>query len=378
MAPKKCGGCSEGIYGKQQRINCGGCSSVFHLLCAKVNETDLEYLMDDGKSKYKCDSCSRIRINDGTPVSGDRRAGSRIPKNSQVVERKNLPLEKEDNAEIDDLTEAETDVKIERITEIVAKFDMKIDSLMEIICELKDEIVLLKGENTKLCLIINEIKQTKVDDVQVLTDSVPECVLVPGSPSKMAWTEVVKGKGRRNRKKKPNDGSGVESAQLRPAVNVQSTSASERDFQPDGKLRSGNSFGSASRRNAQRIVGERTSKDAVVKARRRALFTSRFLPDMTENDLEKFLRENSTLESLKCIKMKSKFPEKYSSFHVSVEESEYGELIKPSNWPKGALVLPFFGKLRDPDVGMSKGNEVLNSNELTEESRVNSNNGAKN
>lgn len=52
------------------------------------------------------------------------------------------------------------------------------------------------------------------------------------------------------------------------------------------------------------------------------------------------------LESLHCVKMKTKYPLKYSSFYVSVNEEKFNELKKAEHWPKGALVLPFYGQMR--------------------------------
>lgn len=105
----------------------------------------------------------------------------------------------------------------------------------------------------------------------------------------------------------------------------------------------------------------------VVNCRKRALFVSRFLPDMTAHNLEYCNKDCTPLDSLQCTKMKSKYPEKYSSFRAFVNEDEYESLKKAENWPKGSLALLFFGKPKLSGNNKDRVNNLLKDG-LTEKS----------
>jgi hypothetical protein len=83
------------------------------------------------------------------------------------------------------------------------------------------------------------------------------------------------------------------------------------------------------------------------KVRTRALFVSRFSPQVSSADVEKSLKDQLQLTSLKCSKLKTKY-DSYSSFHISVSVDDF-ELINNANvWPAGCLIAPFYGRL-NPD-----------------------------
>jgi hypothetical protein len=53
----------------------------------------------------------------------------------------------------------------------------------------------------------------------------------------------------------------------------------------------------------------------------KALFISRFSPDVTSVEIENFLKEQLLLKSLVCTRLKSKFSP-YASFHISVPQED--------------------------------------------------------
>jgi hypothetical protein len=80
------------------------------------------------------------------------------------------------------------------------------------------------------------------------------------------------------------------------------------------------------------------------KIRSKALFVSRFSPQVIAHDIEKSLREQLKLASLACTRLKTKF-DSYSSFQVSVSEDDFPLINNASLWPSGCLIAPFYGRL---------------------------------
>lgn len=361
MAPKKCGGCDAGIFGRQDRICCQSCELNFHLHCAKVAQNELEFYIVDGVSIYKCDPCQKKtkKKNDGTPVSSVGKCTALI--NSQIVknkrnENKNRSDVYENDLDVDndsgDKTPSKTfssstnnspsDKKLNSMMDIIKKFDSKFDNLLDIISHMRNEINCLKGENIRLR---NEIMKMNV--FPIIQESVPKMTPSehPSDDVEPSGTEdwvSVTSKKRKKKAGREGDGFQKNDKGKKRTVHESSQISHAPILSSEKKL-------STKQSRDDRIMGVRTSKKVLVKERRRALFVSRFLPDTMCTDIKEFLQENSTFETLECIKLNSKFPDKYSSFHVSVDEREYNQLKKADNWPKGALIVPFYGKIRSVD-----------------------------
>ena len=88
-----------------------------------------------------------------------------------------------------------------------------------------------------------------------------------------------------------------------------------------------------SKKHKTPLIGVRNSTSLPIIARRvktKALFVSRFSPDVTSTDIENSLKEQLLLKSLVCTRLKTKFST-YVSFHVSVTEEVF-PLIKETVW----------------------------------------------
>jgi hypothetical protein len=83
------------------------------------------------------------------------------------------------------------------------------------------------------------------------------------------------------------------------------------------------------------------------RVRTKALFVSRFSPEVSSADVEQSLKDQLELASLKCTKLKTKY-DSYSSFHISVSEDDFHLINNADVWPAGCLVAPYFGRL-NPD-----------------------------
>lgn len=62
-------------------------------------------------------------------------------------------------------------------------------------------------------------------------------------------------------------------------------------------------------------------------------------PDTTEDQLQTFL--SKSFPGVTCVKLNSKYPEKYSSFKVSISKNFTDSIKNPSCWPKNAYVRYF-------------------------------------
>lgn len=97
-------------------------------------------------------------------------------------------------------------------------------------------------------------------------------------------------------------------------------------------------------RGQQTIVGEMKSGDgpATLKAipRLAHLHVYKLEPNTTADEVQKFLKDR--FPEVKCEPMKSKYPELYASFKVTVDMSNLDEAMNPSVWPQGTCINKFF------------------------------------
>jgi hypothetical protein len=98
------------------------------------------------------------------------------------------------------------------------------------------------------------------------------------------------------------------------------------------------------------------------KERSKALFVSRFCPEVSADDVEKSLKEQLNLKKLTCTKLKTKY-NTYSSFRVSVLEDEFMLINNTGVWPTGCLISPFYGRLT-PDQVHSPSTPVIRDRAL--------------
>jgi hypothetical protein len=81
----------------------------------------------------------------------------------------------------------------------------------------------------------------------------------------------------------------------------------------------------------------------------KALFVSRFSPEVTADDVHRSLKEQLSLEKLVCTKLITKF-NSYSSCHISVTEDEFALINNIGVWPSGCLIAPYYSKLTPDEI----------------------------
>jgi hypothetical protein len=106
------------------------------------------------------------------------------------------------------------------------------------------------------------------------------------------------------------------------------------------------------RHTRQPLIAVRDSASLPIVSKRersKALFVSRFSPEVMAADVEKSLKEQLSLKRLVCTRLKTKF-NAYASFHISVNEDDFPLINNTGVWPNGCLIAPFYGKLTSDQV----------------------------
>ena len=76
------------------------------------------------------------------------------------------------------------------------------------------------------------------------------------------------------------------------------------------------------------------------------LHVSRLDKDTTQEVVLQYLR-TSGFSTAECEKVISKYPDRYSSFKISVPFAQLNEVKKPDLWPSGACINPFLWHIQN-------------------------------
>jgi hypothetical protein len=236
-----------------------------------------------------------------------------------------------------------------------------VKSLIEMVTKLSSEVQLLKDDNVALKL---QLRQNQAPPPPIPLEAVSaRSVAAP-----LTYREVLTSR----------DGHpasiGVSMPKVQPSPSpLPEASVMASDKQAvDGyitvqKKRKGNNFSHNSagvpnppRTSRTPLFGNRSGSSLATvpkKVRTKALFVSRFSPEVTSADVEKSLKEQLELASLKCTKLKTKYSS-YSSFHISVSEDDFHLINNTDVWPTGCLITPYYGRL-SPDQIYSVENSAM-------------------
>lgn len=156
------------------------------------------------------------------------------------------------------------------------------------------------------------VNKKKVKDDPPAEGSVESPGCIPPTeiePTDVPWSDVVKRRSRAKPKPK---------APTAPQINVPS-----------------------SKNNKKVVFGRASTSIELVKIRKRALFVSRFSASVSCDSVKELL-SGLQLSSLEVKQLKTKHPS-YSSFYISVNESDLPAVNSPDVWPVGVLISPFYG-----------------------------------
>lgn len=94
-------------------------------------------------------------------------------------------------------------------------------------------------------------------------------------------------------------------------------------------------------------------------SRNKAVFVSRFAPDVTESEINQYLRSRN-LKPIKVTRLKTKH-DSYASFHVEIDEQNFGSVFSAECWPEGCFVSEFYGVLRNEQLFQPPNNNQIPS-----------------
>ena len=375
-----CGLCSKGFYGKQKFIKCvGPCAVRYHLSCVNISEAEYSCLMVNGESTYKCTSCIknlRSLRRDDTPVK-TRSAATEI---SEAVS----PLKIISPDRVLELPPIFEDGKYEASMVLLETIRLNSQSavdilktLLDLVHKLNDDVTHLKHDNSSLKLELKKCKELMVNppmnvnyattgsmSSQPVSRSMPsECTVSTGAFPVLAKSSV------------PATSSSADAVVLSYRDVASAGLPSKPDVPTDSegfvpvvrkKKPIAVSVNNTIKPRRQPLIGVRNSASlptVVKKERTKALFVSRFCPEVSAADVEKSLKEQLSLKKLICTRLKTKF-NTYSSYHVLVLEDEFPLINNTGVWPTGCLIAPFYGKLK-PDQMYSPSTPVTGGRSIS-------------
>lgn len=395
MAPtaSKCPKCSEGIHGRQKRLPCKICEEVYHAACVEVRSEEVSLFFDgSGNSKYTCETCLKKPKGDGTPISGKMTGRNSSPKKNKIDTTKG---KYDDDPKYDVKTKCKCEEIIPIIVDMKENFHDKIEQLVSTIVSMKDMVEKLSRDNESLKGQVAELLATRTD--------VSDC------NGEMAQTgSGNNGRSRRNRNRmlkssvqQPVVSDVQELTQAESVAGVPATT--EHDVVEEGnddnrmasqpsswskvvgrnrnkdapKKPQGQPFKiSSNKKKKNIIVGKGAENMHLAKPRKRALFATRFEEGVKRDEVEDLIKTAANID-VTCTKLRTKRAG-YSSFHVLVSAEDYDKLVSPDVWPRGVLVLPYYGKLAPDSVYREDETKIVESkeNEAPEEGNNSIHNGS--
>lgn len=342
-----CEVCKKAFYGKQKHIRCcGPCASRFHVNCLKMSEVEYSFLFSDGVSTYKCRKCVKALrgvsgVNTPPRILRSASASEIAKKVVSPVKEPILP----DVGGYESLAE-----KLEMVRLNGACTHNLVENLVQLVLKLSEDVQQLRKDNEYLkeqlssstpCapLHVAERKSSSQRSSTAPSRKVPE----PSDNSTSACAADVGVKSYKDVAL-----TGLHTTETPTQVDTEGFITVHRKRKPNP----GTPVVHATKQRRQPLIGVRNSASLPViskKERSKALFVSRFSPEVTTSDIEASLKEQLRLKNLVCTRLKTKFSS-YSSFHVSVNEDEFPLINNTGVWPNGCLIAPFYGRLTSEQV----------------------------
>jgi hypothetical protein len=224
-----------------------------------------------------------------------------------------------------------------------------VQSLMEMVTKLSCEVQALKRDNTALKLQLRDLRQILTPQPSVSTEAPSSThdasaktyreVLTPGGghPASTAISS------------EPNRTTSLPESTVMATDNQESdsfitVSRKKKEHHPSS-IPSG--VPNPPRRTRTPLFANKSGSSLSVvpkMVRIKALFVSRFSPDVTSADVEQSLKDQLELTSLTCTKLKTKF-NSYSSFHIAVSEDDFHLISNTEVCPIDCLIVPYYGHL---------------------------------
>jgi hypothetical protein len=355
--------CDKPFYGKQKYIRCGVCEIRVHCVCLQLGDDEMATVTATGESTYKCNKCAKE-----LEPSDDDKTPAKSPESQ--CNHEGAMSSASSHEEASSLISVSSKLEAIRLN---GKCTIElVESLVAMVSNLTKEVTHLKNDNVLLKEEIKNLRSIVEAPSRLPSQSIPrEHRILPVEMSH---------KGAAGNNLVPT---ATLSTQVSPAIPIPAgmtfTELSYRDVAAAGisppkptTLPDADGFKTVTYRKktttnthpaeiaaVNRVkprrqpligVGSSVSLPVITKPQRsKALFVSRFSPEVTSDDVSKTLKEQLSLERLVCTKLKTKF-NTYSSFHISVTEDEFSLINNTSIWPSGCLIAPYYGKLTPDQI----------------------------
>lgn len=219
--------------------------------------------------------------------------------------------------------------EFQKIISKAVKIETKI--LMEKVCELKEEMTILRKSNIDLIKLLTNSKETPPPRQEKQEHLMVKRV-------DQTFGNITKSKVSLCRREEKVET--IPECNEEIVSNIYPESNKKSDWSiVQSKKRSGKSNG---------IVGKDNGNGKIKAAERKTqLYVSRLHPSTTVSDLTDFLKDK--FPEVHCEQGRSKFPESYSSFKVTINEANHNVAMNPELWPVGIYINKFFrGKNSKP------------------------------
>lgn len=376
MRPTKdtCKKCSSAIQGRN--LKCiGPCGQRFHLDCLKFGDAEFEAFTSGGSSVYRCEDCltaARSTRGDSTPVRGSPLPGStdQSPVSDQSSNKK-TPTKKVLSPErkicLPEISNAESlAVQIETVRLNTQSIVDTLNQVLGYVKSLESDIKDLKIENAQLknqvsLLVgdrIGKVTEPSRNPSQLQTSysavvAKATCSkqtqrshnITPGTSANTAHSVANDVACNPTTSSKPNQKNEVITVNSNKATSPRepktfNQSNDETEWVTVGKKRSTNN-------NKRIVVGNKSiTNDIGLKTvpKKGYLFVSRLDPSTTVQSLESFVKES--FPEAQCEPLKSKFPNSYASFKITINSDNIARALDTNIWPQGVLVTRFFQRRR--------------------------------
>lgn len=350
-------------------IECSECSSSSHIKCVELKIDDYHKMVKDKSVKdWSCKGCST----DITPVSKDDSerilsqnetgCGADIVHGSGAKEdiagsplevTINLLLEKVDTLMHTAVKTCCCESLISNLRNENLELRKAIESQSLLIESLRVDIRACIAPSQGVCGAVNNINTRQSQKM-----SAPEAVHILGEELRghrqvrqrnvEAEASTVRNSGAKPGNKvadtSPNKATPATTTSLRRCENAENDDAVLPNIQPWTRVANKSKRGRNNMRDP--IVGELQTDKAMLKAvpRRTCLHVTRLHPQTTSEDVTESLKED--LPGVVCEQLRSRFPESYASFKVTIDQDDLNKAMTPLLWPKGTFVRRFFQRRR--------------------------------
>lgn len=340
-----CVQCSADLPPENDYVTCSGCKNKFHYGCANVRETAWRKYSADVKLTWKCLIC-KVKTTTDTAKS---LANSDNNLNSSDVPGAGNNITDSNPTTSTTITGGTSFSEIEYLRELLRHKDMIIGNQIDLIHSLKEQLILLKSNNAFNLeappgkSIVSSHGPVSVDSYKnALKASLPSCRVDETQKNKKGLENNRKAVRKEAGGTSGGLGGGITNHDLHEALARAKLSnvinLANGDFEAENYRKV-----NKSRKTSHTVVGKKID-DGRCSLRAAESYSYwhvyRLHPDTKKEELEIYLQ--TEFPGVQVEGLQSSSPTQYSSFKVTVKESEEQKILDPGLWPSGTRINRFF------------------------------------